>query len=169
MVEKLSKKIEVLANLAIVLVAIAIVGVVAYKFFWTTPAPEIVEVKVGETLNIPDVNWSQSKQTLVLVLAKGCHFCSESFPFYQKIFQNFGNSNQTKLIAAFPHSVEIGKAYLQENSLAINELRQINFSQAKIRGTPTLLLVDERGTVKNLWLGKIQSKEEEEEILGKLL
>lgn len=168
--EKLGKKLEVLANIAIVLVAFAIIGVFAYKLFWTAPEPasQLAEVKVGETLNLPNVDWSQNKQTLVLVLAKGCRFCSESTPFYQKIIQKLSNSNQTKLIAAFPHSVEIGKGYLQENSLVINDLRQVNFNQAKIRGTPTIFLIDERGVIKNVWLGKIQSKEEEEEILSKL-
>lgn len=171
MVEKLSKKIEVLANFAIVLVALAIIVILAYKFFWGSPepTPQSVEVTVGQNLNLPNVDWSQNKQSLVLVLAKGCHFCSESTPFYQKIVQKLSNSNQTKLIAAFPHSVEIGKAYLQENSLIINDLRQVNFNQAKIRGTPTIFLVDEQGIIKNVWLGKIQSKEEEEEILGKIL
>lgn len=171
MVEKLSKKIEVLANFAIVLAAIAIIGVLGYRFFDTTPepTPQIAEVKVGESLNFPNVDWSQNKQTLVLVLAKGCHFCSESTPFYQKIVQKLNGSKQTKLIAAFPHSIEIGKAYLQENSLVINELRQVNLNQAKIKGTPTVFLVDERGVIKNLWLGMLKTKEEEEELLNKLL
>jgi hypothetical protein len=167
--EKFGKKIEVLANLAIVVVAFAIVGVLGYKFFWATPdlPKEMVEVKVGESLNLPNVDWAQNKQTLVLALAKGCHFCTESAPFYQKIIAQLGNASQIKLVAAFPHSIEDGKTYLKENSLQINQVIQANFNTAKIRGTPTIFLVDERGIITNVWVG-IQKSDGETEILSKL-
>jgi hypothetical protein len=170
-VEKFGKKLEMLANVAIVLVAFAIVGVLGYKYFWSNPdAPkDLAEVKIGENLNFPNVNWNEKKQTVVLVLAKGCHFCSESTPFYQKILQKVSTSNQTKLVVAFPHSLETGKHYLKENGLSINEILQVNFSAAKIRGTPTIFLVDEKGVIKNMWLGMLRSKEEEDELLKNLL
>lgn len=170
MFEKFGKKLETAANLAIVLAALAIVGVLGYKFFWSASenSKETAEVKTGENLNLPNVDWSQNKQTLVLAISKGCHLCAESAPFYDKIIKKLASSNDVKLMAIFPHSTKEAANYLKEHSLSIERVMQVDFTSARIRGTPTIFLIDERGTIKNAWLGKLSS-DEEEEVLSKLL
>jgi hypothetical protein len=43
-------------------------------------------VAAGDHLaNLPGIDWSQHRRTLLLVLNTGCHFCQDSVPFYQKL------------------------------------------------------------------------------------
>ena len=65
--EKLGKKIEVLANLAIVIVALTIVGVFASKFFLAIPdvSQQTAEVKIGESLNLRKLE--TTNQTTLIV------------------------------------------------------------------------------------------------------
>lgn len=168
MTHRSHKNLELAANLAIVIVVVAIVGVLAYKYFSVTPAelPDFVEVAAGEQLELPGIDWTHNKQTLVVAISADCKFCVESTPFYQKLSGKLADSRTAKLVAVFPHSVEIGRAFLQEHSLAIDHVMQADLMSARIRGTPNIYLVDERGAIKNVWIGKL-SPEKEADVLSK--
>src|SRR5205085_12578264 len=45
---------------------------------------------VGSTLSLAGMNWAKNKQTRLLVLRDGCHFCSDSAPFYQRLVKEQG-------------------------------------------------------------------------------
>src|ERR1044072_4211579 len=42
-------------------------------------------INAGERLNLPDVDWKQSKKRLVFFLNKDCHYCTASAPFYKQL------------------------------------------------------------------------------------
>lgn len=162
----LNKKVEMVANLAIILVAVALVGVLAYKFWGDSPQV-VQQVKVGEKINIKNTDWTNAEQTLILVLQKNCHFCTESIGFYKKLVETAKSRGKTKLIAVFPTSVDDSAKYLSEQGLNVDEVKQVGLSEINVRGTPTILLVDKKGKVKNLWVGKL-SPENESEVVSKL-
>jgi hypothetical protein len=144
--ENFNKRLELLTNVAIILVAVTLIGVVIYKVLPAAkPAPS-EQLKAGSEFSLPDVNWAENKKTLVLVLQKGCHFCSDSASFYKTLAERNQNTDKVKLVAAFPNSVDEAKNYLSELGVAITDIRHFNFGKV-IDGTPTLVLVDEQGKI----------------------
>jgi hypothetical protein len=159
----LIKRVEVFSNVAIIIVALLLSAVLVKNYLLPRPAQANVGaatkglVNTGAKLSLRDVDWSQSDQTLVLALSNSCHFCSESGPFYQRLAQSKGG---TRLIAVLPQPVEDGQKYLDKLHVPVSEVRQLTLSDLGVEGTPTLLLVDKSGTVKNVWVGRLQIEQE---------
>ncbi len=114
------------------------------------------------TVSSLDIDWKQNKQTLILAISSSCHFCTDSAPFYRKIAQSKGN---TRLVAVLPQGLDAGRKYLERLGISVDEVRQSGLDKIGVRGTPTLLLIDNSGFVKESWLGKLSSGDEEK-VLG---
>jgi hypothetical protein len=169
----LIKKLEVSANIAIILLA-SLIGVILTKnYLWPGKVGGASEsrkrntVQPGTKLSLPDVDWTQNGQTLIIALSKDCHYCSESASFYQKIV-NQRQRESLKVIAVLPQDTQSGQNYLNSLGVAVDEIRQTSLSSIQVSGTPTLLLVDNIGVVKEVWVGKLPS-DKESEALSKIL
>ena len=161
----LEKKIETFANVAIIIVALSILSLGGYRYFYSNSEPETI--KPGTKLPLSQVNWSLKKQTLILVLQKGCHFCSESAAFYRRLLNENQIQNNTQIIAVLPDPVETSKSYLKELEVEVSEIRQSNLSSIGIRGTPTVILANQQGEIVESWVGKLNA-ENEEKVLQKV-
>jgi hypothetical protein len=71
------------------------------------------------------------------------------------------------LTAVLPQPVSEGQTYLKGLGVDINDIKQLPAAAIRIRGTPTILLVDVSGVVTEEWLGKLPS-EKEDEVLRRL-
>jgi hypothetical protein len=158
----LTKKIEVGANIAIIVVASLLSVFLVRKYFLPsqtqatqarTQAP--VTIPAGTKIPMTGVDWSKNGKTLLLVLQKGCHFCSESAPFYQRLVRETSEHSGVQLIAALPQDVNEGKQYLNDLGVQVNEVKQASLSSLGIMGTPTILLVDKNGVITDSWIGKL--------------
>ena len=69
-----------------------------------------------------------------------------------------------KLVAVLPQPVEETRKYLDGEGVHVDEVRQAAPESIGVAGTPTLLLVDARGKVSDVWRGKLQPDEEEKVI-----
>jgi|ERR1044072_7468306 hypothetical protein len=160
----LSKKIEVLANLAIIVAGCLLAVVLIKNHLFQRPSEGLSRQQTssqdmeGSRLSTIDVDWSQSRQTLLLALSSSCHFCSESAPFYKRLVQS---KNGTRLVAVLPEPAEGGQGYLRRLGVSVDEIRQLNLDKIGVQGTPTLLLVDNSGVVKKSWIGKLLPEQEE--------
>ena len=67
-----------------------------------------------------------------------------------------------KLLAIVPHSVEEGQEYVKSLGLPIENIQSGSLASYKIPGTPTVLLVDNTGKVKSVWIGGVSSEREQE-------
>src|SRR6476620_1979401 len=147
--KQIGKKIEIAANVGIVIVAILAVTV------WITnsrkQAAEPGRIAVGTKFAINDVNWRGNGKTMVLALATTCHFCTESAGFYRELVQ-YCNSHNIPTVAVFPQTADEGRSYLTNEGVKVNDVRQASFSTIQVSGTPTLLLIDENGAVKRVWV-----------------
>ena len=165
------KRVELFANIAIILVAISLVVVLAKRFVFTGPAPnttaESSQPNIGAKLSLPDVDWSKSNKNLILVLSDSCKYCSESAPFYQHLVQERAQRATFRLTAVFPQPVSDGQKYLNGLGVAIDDIKQLSPGTIRIKGTPTLLLVNNAGIVTDEWLGKLPP-EKEAEVLSRL-
>src|SRR5437764_10648978 len=121
MLTNLAKQTEVMANFTIIVVA-GLLAVVVVRDHLLTRAPVSAsqsasqpresanQIANGTKLSSLDVDWKQSKQTLVLAISSVCHFCTDSAPFYRTLIQN---KRDTRVVAILPQPVEEGKVYLQ--------------------------------------------------------
>src|SRR6516165_4111173 len=98
-------KIETAANIIVILVAVVVGSVFLKDRFFSTPS-EPNEVKAGDKLtNLDGWDWSAHDQTLVLGLRKGCHFCEDSAPFYQRLAAQPQQGGST-IVAVFPDTAD---------------------------------------------------------------
>lgn len=169
----LRKRVELLANVSIVAVALLIgFTTVRDKFFNRAPAADTgaastasdrrPTVEPGQQVSLPGVDWAQSPQTLVLVLSKGCHFCTESADFYRELARQNAGRKDLRIIAALPQDVATGKGYLDELGVQVDAVVQAAPATLNARGTPTLLLVDGAGAVKDVWVGRLPDDKQAE-------
>jgi hypothetical protein len=165
-----SRSVEVCANVAIIVVALAIVAVLYRSYRLPSTTVSTTEQKKpsgpmkGTKLEVSGVDWSQSKSTLVLALQKGCHFCTESAPFYQQLMQQVSKQNDLRILAVFPQSPDDARSYLEGLNVHVGEIKQSGLAVIGVNGTPTLILVDQQGIVQQSWIGRL-SPDREAEVL----
>lgn len=156
------KRIELFANLAIIAVAL-LIGVVFLQRYVLDKRGNIPDqIVVGTKVSMSGVNWAQNKQTLLVVLQKGCHFCSESAAFYRQLAKAIEGRDDLHVVAVLPQQVGDSKQYLSELEVPINDVKQASLDTIGVRGTPTIIIVDSRGVVVRSWVGKLPSNKEAE-------
>lgn len=100
---------------------------------------------------------------MLLALSKGCHFCSESAPFYRKLAEQASGRTDLRLIAVFPReTTNEARDYLDELGVSVSEIRQVTLDAIGARGTPTLVLADGGGRVVDSWTGRLTDEKEGE-------
>jgi hypothetical protein len=159
------KKVELLANVAIIVIALLLGAVLVKRYLMPaapTSPPAAAQIQPGTKINLPGVDWGKSEQTLVLALSDGCRFCTESAGFYQRLAKEKASVGGVRLIAVLPQEVSQGQTYLSSLGVAVDEVRQSTLGAIGVSGTPTLLLVDNNGAVKQSWLGKLPPDKETE-------
>ncbi len=167
----ITKKLELVANLAIIVVAI-LLGVVLVKSY-LIPKPRAPQqaatasIPPGTKLSIQGVDWKANGRTLVFALSTGCHFCTESAPFYQRVAQERAKAGNIRLVAVFPEPVSEGQKYLSNLGVTVDEVRQARLDSIGVNGTPTLIMANGEGAVADSWRGKLPN-EKETEVLSRL-
>ena len=181
MKEDTVKGIQVTANIAIIITALVLCAVLIKTYIIAKPAPSDAtlvrgnspsvganvtsgrqagaQIQAGTKLSLTGIDWAKNGQTLLLAVSATCHYCSESAPFYQHLGRDHG---KTQLVALFPQPISEGKKYLDSLNVTVDDIKQARLSSFGVKGTPTLILVDGSGVVKNSWLGKLDADEETE-------
>ncbi|HEU4508730.1 MAG TPA: hypothetical protein VFR78_10865 [Pyrinomonadaceae bacterium] len=166
---RLKKASEVLVNVSIVGVAI-LLGIVLVKNYLlpdkSQDLTDALRISRGTRLSIPNVDWSKANQTVLLVLSDNCRYCTDSAPFYKRLVEQAGERG-SRVIAALPEDLNTSKAYLNRLGVSVADVLQADPSSLGTRATPTVLLLDHSGIVKDVWVGQL-SPEKEHELLGKL-
>ena len=164
---KLYRKVELTANIFVIVVALLVGGVIVNKYFLDKPTdsdePARLQPTIGSKINLAGVNWANQSKTLILALKKGCRFCTESAPFYERLINHAQNKN-IKLVAVLPGDKEESAAYLNELGLTNLEVKQSTLINLQVAGTPTLILTNEKGEITNFWVGKLPPDKEVEVI-----
>lgn len=169
--EKWQRRTEILSNIAFVAccVLFAIFLVKTYLFTSTKQDAKTAIASlpslVGKKLSIDNIDSSNNQQTLLIILQRGCRFCEESVPFYQRLTKELSNQTRTHLIAVFPPGDVDSKQYLKDKMIDIADVRQIAFRSIGVQGTPTLIMLDNTGTVLEQWVGRLPTAEEDAVIL----
>lgn len=158
--------LDTAANIAIIVVcAIAAFVLIRNQFFPPAPPPRPGEVAKGDQIAaLQQVVPAGSNRALVMALSPGCHFCTESMPFYKRLIDERNQKgSDIKVVAAVPApEAKDGEVkIMQEAGVKPDSVTTLNFQEAKVAGTPTLLLVDNKGEVLDVWVGKLDERSEE--------
>ena len=165
-----SGKMEIAANSATILVAALLSAVLIKVYFFlpptsprNSPNPQLAagqqattEVKVGDSLKgvLPDVDWRKDGRTLILAISTQCHFCKDSSPFYRNLTAQAANN--VKVIAVLPQPAGMAEKYLKDEGVRVDHVEQLTLGRMGVIGTPTLILADGNGVVRNVWVGELQ-------------
>ena len=164
----LSKKSESLIGIFIILFSVFISGFLIYKYVLLPSASsKSIDTSVKTEVQLGNINWAEQSRTLVMALQTSCHFCTDSAPFYKRLVEKIKGKN-IKLIAVFPTDVKEARAHMDKLGLADIEVKQIEPNAFQVDGTPTLILLDQKGEVINHWIGKLPP-EKEAEVVNELV
>ena len=94
-------------------------------------------------------------------------FGAERCEFYQKLSQELADRKNVRMVAVFPQEINEGKKYLDGLNVPITEVAQATLDSLGVRGTPTLVIVDKTGTVKQSWVGRL-TVDRETEVLSRV-
>jgi hypothetical protein len=177
MLDELTKKVQLLANLATIAIAILLCFAVTRRSFLPAPAPPpqyaapapptTAQIHAGEKVALPGIDWTKNDRTLLMALSQGCHFCTASAPFYQRLTQALAGQKNVGVVALLPQPVDNARSYLTSLGVSIADVRQVSFDTLGVVGTPTLILVNREGVVIDAWRGQLPAYKEEE-VLNRL-
>jgi hypothetical protein len=159
-----SKLFELTANIAITILAAFILFILAHNFIARASKHVLTP---GAQLTLNGVKWDESPNTLLLFLSTNCRFCNESADYYRQLTVAIRNNKKTRLYAIFRQDDQTARAYLEHSNLSIQLLTSEAFARVGITATPTICLVDDKGIIRNIWVGKL-SVQKESHILGLL-
>lgn len=162
--KNITRTIEVMANVAIIMVA-TLLGIVSINRYVIAPpvptseSPVVTNQHSNVKIRVDGVDWTRKGKTLVLAISSTCHFCTESAPFYRQLA---GANESTQLIAILPQPVNEGRRYLTGLGLEVDHVVQAPLNSINVSGTPTLLLVNRDGNVMGTWVGRLPADQEVE-------
>jgi len=152
-------RLEAIANVTVIVVALALGYVVLGRYVSEYRARPVTP---GDRLAaIPNLDWSQHRRTLVLVLNTGCHFCQQSVPFYQKLASaQPAARDDLALVAVFPNDPDTVLHFLTREDLRIRSVSAVALDRLRVDATPTIILVNSDGRVERAWIGALTPSEE---------
>jgi hypothetical protein len=159
-------RFEYAANIATVFVAVLISASLMKVYFipanWlrSVPPPLPPAISEGTSLTplIQGIDWRRNKRTIILGISTHCHFCTESAPFYRRLQSEIGEG--VKVVAVLSEPVEEAANYLTAEGVKPDGIKRVLLQRLGVRGTPTMMLVDERGRVSKVWAGKVQDADQ---------
>jgi thioredoxin-related protein len=114
---------------------------------------------------LPGYRWNDHQKTLVLAIRKGCHYCDSSLPFYKQLSGlEKNNTLHAHLLAVMPDDPAAGTADLRSGGVLVEAIFKQPLSSIQVSGTPTLFLVDAKGSIEHSWVGELTPQGEKDVI-----
>jgi len=116
--------------------------------------PQNTAYKVGERIvDTPTLGLAGARSTLILMTASSCHYCTASMDSFDRLTKT-AHKVGVRVVAATSEDAARNRAYLQEHGVEADVVAAAEKNNIDIRATPTLLLVDQHGTIRNVWVGQ---------------
>jgi len=147
----LFRRVEFAANVALVVVAIAICVVTWQKFRAPQRAASAPWLAPGTKIPLP---WHGARQTLLIAVRKGCPVCDQQAASLRELKLR-AEAKQVTVVALVPDSASLDAEYLEKFGLTPAMTRQVVFSTVGIAGVPAVVEVDAQGIVKRSWRGPL--------------
>jgi hypothetical protein len=105
-------------------------------------------------LSIGGVEFGKSTRTLLLYVTTSCQYCIDSVPFYQDLaIDRDYLAGRLKLMIVGSEPIDHLNAFAARYRLRPDQIL-VSRDESRVRVAPTLVLVDERGTIEDVWSGE---------------
>jgi hypothetical protein len=160
--DRIERIMKVLAYIAVICVAgFQLVPLVQKAANRQGSARTLAKSMIGERVELPAPIPGERHFSLVFGLSTSCVYCKASAPFYRRLVGGLSPSasGHLRTIAILPDDTALAELYVRE-TLGVQLDSIVQGHPAWARMTPTLLLVNEEGIVKEAWVGEIPPEEE---------
>lgn len=156
----MKRKLEAIANLIVILMALVVGAVVLTRYAASYNTPRAIAAG-DHVAKLPGLEWNQHRRTLLLVLNTACHFCQDSVPFYQKLAKAQRlERDAVEMVAVFPNEAEMVHQFTAHEGLTIRSMPGVALENLHVNATPTLILVNSEGRVERSWVGVLTARQE---------
>jgi len=158
-----SKIGKLATDVALIVLSAALIGGVAKRFYYkgTAGHGEAQEIRPGDKIRIEGVNWGKSAYTLLIGLSTTCPHCQASIPFYRQIAQHASaQPGHIQLLAVSSEAASEVEAYLRAAGVSVHDVLHMELAKIGILAIPTLVLADQNGVVKDMWVGELSAKQQ---------
>jgi hypothetical protein len=169
----MTRKIETLANISIIIAALLFCTTLVHEKWLhrpsgLAPAAQTDNRLQGTNLHIDGVNWESANKTVVIALSTQCHFCRESVPFYKELTALPAvKSKRLLVVTVFPQQQGEAESFVKASEIRANIVLSMPLQTLGTSSTPTLFLVNQAGKVERLWIG-VLSPTQQKDLLGEL-
>jgi hypothetical protein len=162
-----NSKLERVTHICLIAVCLVALGMLLERRFVpkaASPSMEATEkALIGKHIAAPGRDWKTSQVNAVLYMSTNCHFCQESTSFYREITDVKRPRRQgVSLSVLSQESPEMMKEYLAKEHIGIDGVYKLPPSIAGLMGTPTWLILDSDGTIRRVFIGKLDASREKE-------
>jgi hypothetical protein len=145
------------------------VGLLVLRFEATASFPGALPIlAAGSKLPSPKgYRWDLSRSNLVFVLHVGCPHCENEMTFYEELLRlSRDNRIHSRIVAFFPDSeAQVGIAF-PGRLIGLTKLADVDLAPLRVRGTPTLIVVDDSGIVRSVWTGELTADQKQSVIMA---
>jgi hypothetical protein len=147
-----SARIDMAANVAVILTCVLVCYAIVARLAARPTNGPLVPYKVGVRMETsPAIHYSKAAWTAVLFVKSTCPYCTQSMGLYREIAAlSAHQTGRLRLVVASPESVDISARYLADNRVGVDRVLQVGTTVP----TPTLVLADNQGIVRALWVGR---------------
>jgi thioredoxin-related protein len=135
----------------IFLIALCAVSILFLLERGVRPAPQVRAGRSeweSKVLDLPGADWTKSRMNVVLYVSSSCHFCRESSSFYRLLAEERRKLSSPVAFTVLSKKSDGGvREWLTEQRIEVDNAYDVP-TKFRLRGTPTLLLVDSTGVVK---------------------
>lgn len=162
----MARKLETASHVAVIIACLFLCVTLVRNYVSGNGGPHAVSApavyEVGDQFpSIEGLSFAEHEQTVVLVVRSTCRFCTESLGFYRQLIDS-REPIRTQFVAVTDEPTAVCADYLRENGVGVDQTIEVQAGSLKIRGTPTVVLLDRRGVVRALWSGRLPPEAEDE-------
>jgi hypothetical protein len=157
-------RLEKLTHICLIMVSLVSIGIILDIHF--RPPTMLITSNpqaslVGKALTFPEVDWRLSNVNVLVLINDQCHYCEKSTPFFQRISQlRAGSNGKVRFFAVSQQTEEKTRNYLNAHQILTDGVVRASHGIAQVTNTPTLILVNSSGVVKNAYIGLLTDEQE---------
>jgi len=156
--ERALRRLSLTASISFVLVVAVTVGYIAWPrvagaigFKPAPPPPQPPAYLASELIDVPASWYNDAPKTLVLFARASCGACDKAKPFLASLVT--GLRGQVKAVMAHPAGAEADDlAFARSVGIPDNQVQKVT-AHLRVKATPTIVLVNQQGTILAAWEG----------------
>lgn len=155
--------LNITANSLLILMGVLLITLLAYRALYQPSLDSLGAelIKKGDELRgLQEVDFKQTRNTILLAMDANCRFCTASIPFYQKLIDKSRQNSAVRIVALFINKNEEVENYLRENDLAVEFIPNVDLVKLKVDTTPTVIWVDANRKIVGSYQGFLPEKQE---------